>query len=115
MAAKHCPLCRLINPATSMRCDCGYVFGQEEEDARDEISAEISSAHAKIAAYSLALMFVVAISLVAFAEGIIVKLGLAAWLVVQLVRSVMRLVGFRRSMRELFHEPPRARVVQRQD
>jgi hypothetical protein len=26
MAGKNCPVCRLINPESAERCDCGYKF-----------------------------------------------------------------------------------------
>jgi hypothetical protein len=36
MDAKSCPVCKLVNPATAMECDCGYSFVTDEMTARGE-------------------------------------------------------------------------------
>jgi uncharacterized membrane protein HdeD (DUF308 family) len=36
MDAKSCPVCKLVNPATGMECDCGYSFVTDQMTARGE-------------------------------------------------------------------------------
>jgi len=35
-AAVWCPVCRLINPMSALRCDCGYNFSAFRAEARPQ-------------------------------------------------------------------------------
>lgn len=36
MSTKSCPECNLVNPETSLRCDCGYEFQGDELTSRSD-------------------------------------------------------------------------------
>jgi hypothetical protein len=50
MAAKRCPMCRMIQRASAERCDCGYRFGQSATHVRSLLVEQRRRAWANLAA-----------------------------------------------------------------
>lgn len=45
--ARRCPSCRLINPPSALRCDCGYVFATGEQSAPLDLPRRRQQARAR--------------------------------------------------------------------
>lgn len=110
MSPKRCPVCRVVNRASSLRCDCGYEFGQSTQDAEDAISAEMGRHQLRVALFGVLFLFSVAMSFAVSRGTWVFAIGGAG----AFGTSVRRLVELRRSLREL-PRPPRAHVVSRKD
>jgi hypothetical protein len=99
MVIQRCPMCRLISPGGTTRCDCGYVFGQTLGFSRALVRRQLVAGLVMIpgglaiAGTSLALLL--------GGIGLLIGLGGIAGGVVMVTRGAMIATRSRRSLHEL--------------
>ena len=105
MAAKRCPKCNLVNPATAMSCDCGWSFvnnamGARPDGARDEQAqqdARRSWANRQIAVGALFLVIGIVVTAATYSSAsksggtYTIAYGAILVGVIKIVRGLLRL------------------------
>lgn len=77
MAAKRCPTCKLVNPATAVLCDCGWSFvdGKLTERPRDLVREDErrhqhrSGAHRELGIGALLLLVGIVVTAATYASA----------------------------------------------